>query len=315
MYKLLKNIISFFWYRKSLISFFMFCFSVFFIFMFPWSEIVEKIVRKSQKKMDVQIDFSDLDLNLFPPGITFKDISLDQKILPTDFSFDKLAISLAIEKWLALKPAFRVEIVKDQSFISATISKKKKSLEGQSIDYWSISSHSPKLDLSLLKYFVSDLKLEGQVSFEFQFQGSLDDFGASTGSLILQGSQIKNSRSQMNTSIGTIELPLIQWSSLNAKARLKESNVSIENITLGGATDDLYIQLRGDSSLRYAYRKIKLNSYDLQTQIEISKNFSLSLLDLFLSKTKTEGLNTNTYKARITGQGPGVPKVEKLDKF
>ena len=87
----------------------------------------------------------------------------------------------------------------------------------------------------------------------------------------------------------------------------------IDNLQLGAPSDSLYVQLRGHIEFSLA-RRLRINSYDLQTQIDANRNFRLELLDLMLSNTKTETLKGYRYKARIQGDKDSS-NIEKLSVF
>ena len=312
---MLRTAISILWKNKKQIwVFWLFC-SLFFILMFPWSEAIEKVVRNSQKKSPVPFEFSDMKLKLFPPSVVFHDFSIDQKVLDIDLRFDRLSFSLAMKQWIALKPAFRVQLVKGVSSLKLTFSKRKKTIEGEEIEHWDVQANSPRLNLSVLTDFFPDIEMGGVISFYFTFKGSSQDLENSSAFFSLEGSKIDILKANINSNLGLIKLPNLKWSQLDISARLKESNASIESFILGSATDRLYVQMKGGASLASAYGRVRLNSYDIQTNIKADKRLELSLLDLFLLKAKQENLNSNIYKARIRGRGFSAPRIEKLEQF
>ncbi len=311
MYELLKKI----WKYKKV--FFLFCMLTSFLFMvrFPWSDVIEKIVRQSQKQLSLNLEFKKLKLKILPPGIAFYKISLNNSVLKVPIELDTFIFSMAISKWLALKKAWTIEGLKDKSYFTFTFWEEKRVLEDLESSYLFLEGNSPLLDFSLLKALLPRIKMEGQASFTMQYEGDIKNLEDAKGVLELRASQIRWLQSQIETNMGPLELPKIKWSRAEAIIRLKEGDIVVESLVLGSDSDELYLQLRGNGELVYAYNQFRLGSYDFQVKIEASKTLPLSLIDLMLSGTKEELFGKYVYKARITGQGYRAPSIEKLSKF
>ena len=311
MYKVLKKL----WKYKKIFFLFWILTSFLFIIRFPWSDTLEKIVRESQKQLDVDLEFEKLKFKILPPGISFYKMSLKNPSLKEPITLDTFVFSMAISKWLALKKAWTVEGVKDKSSFVFTFWKENRLVEDVESSYLFLEGGSPLLDFSLLKSLLPRIKIEGQASFKMQYEGDIKNLEKAKGVLEIKASQILWLKSQIETNMGPIELPKLDWSRAEATIRLKEGNIIVESLVLGSYSDELYLQLRGNGELIYAYNQFQLGSYDFQVKIAISKALPLSLIDLLLSGAKEELFDKYVYQARITGQGFRAPNIEKLTSF
>ena len=79
--------------------------------------------------------------------------------------------------------------------------------------------------------------------------------------------------------------------------------------------DPLRIKMKASGSLFASYGTVRLNSYDIQLQIDTRKDFQMSLLDLMFAAHKEDKGGFFRYMVRLTGQGKQVPHIEKLAEF
>lgn len=319
MFKGLKKIIGLFVIHKRKVFLFWSLCSIFFILIFPWSQMTEKLVKNAQKDMPFKVQFSNLKLKWIPPSVELQDFALDKKILNNDFELDHLSVSIVFTDWLALKPTWKIQMKEGDSSLVVTVLKqaiqKEDQPEEQPEDQWNIESNSSFISLSLLKSFFPDLNLLGQISYDLKFKGSISDVANSAGVLNVKGSNVQSFATQLKTNLGNLSLPFIKWSDVKISLQLKESGIIID-MSLGSQSDKLYIRLRGNVGLKIGYgNSVGIDNYDLQTQIEVSPDEPISLLDLFLSKVKTTTKDAIIYKARIRGNSYGIPKVEPLQEF
>ncbi len=315
MYKLLKQLLSTFWKYKKVFFLFLMLTSFLFILRFPWSETLEKIVRQSQKQLSIDLKFKKLKLKVLPPGVAFYKVSLNNSVLKEPITLDTFVFSMAITKWLALKKAWSIEGVKDKSSIAFTFWQEKRLFKDLKTSYVFLEGSSPLLDFSLIRDFLPNIKMEGQSSFKMRYEGSVENLEEAKGVLKLKASQIRWLQSQIETNMGFLELPKLSWSKAEAVLRLKEGNIVVESLVLGSDSDELYLQLRGNGELVYAYNQFRLGSYDFQMKIEVSKKLRLSLIELLLSGVKEESPDKYLYKVRITGQGHKPPHIKRLSEF
>lgn len=299
-------------YKGKIFLFFALCL-VFFIFMFPWSQWAEKKIKMIQENTAFPFQFLNLKLRWLPPQIELQNLSLKQNKASKPFEVDSVRLSIVLKKWLAFQPTWKVQIKKDSSVVVVTISKKSITQEDNRFNSWDVHSYSSFLSLVFLKSFFSNLDLQGHISYKMNFKGSMEDLQNSQGFLDLKSSNIQLLGTQLKTNLGGLNLPSMKWSYLKASVILEESSLTIKSLTLGSKLDHLYIRLRGNLSLKTAYEGFpKMETYDLQSQIEVSQKQAIPLLDLFLSKTKKIEGDRIIYKARIKGSSYGVPTVEPL---
>ena len=311
MYDLLKKLWKF---RKSFFLFVTFTFLLF-VLRFPLTETLENVFRESQKQMSMDIEFDKMKLKFLPPGVAFHEISFNHDKLKESFILDRFLFSMALGKWLALKKAWTVKGFKDSSSFLFTFWKQKRKVEDLEHDYLYIEGGSSFLDFSFLEDLSPSVKMKGKASFDFKYEGDIENLPEAKGILNFKASQIHWLQSQIETNIGPLDLPQLKWSQAKAIIRLKEGNIVLESLVLGDSKDRLHLKMRGNGEILYLYNQFRLGAYDFQIQLEVDKSLYLSLVDLMLSGTKKELPTKYLYQARITGQGSGPPNIELLPEF
>lgn len=315
MYDLIQKVLSSMWKNKKII--FLFLLFTFFIFIlrFPWNQSVEKIVRLSQKNLPTNFQFEEVNLDLFPPGISFHNFSVNHKMFNQPFSLDRLSVSLALGHWLFFNKGFKFKGRKERSILTVVFSTKDKKRDGETFSHISLESFSSFLDLQILAPLFESLRLKGFLIFNAEFKGSLADLEYAKGKLFVKGNQVEILSSQIQTKMGDIKLPHLKWSQAKAQFKLKDGQVLIESLVLGSDRNDLHVRLKGQIELFYSYNQIRFNAYDFQTRIELAPGVDFKFIDLMLAKTKEIQNNRSIYKARISGQGNKPPNIETLKDF
>jgi len=311
MYRYIKKFLQ---YKKQFILFLIFV-SVFFMIRFPWSETIEQIIRQSQQELSLNMEFQKFELKFLPPKMVFYEMSFTHNSLTEPWIFDTVEVSLVWSQWLALKKAWAIKAVKESSVFDFSFWQTSKKLDSTKIPYLFLNGKAFDVDLSFFEILSPRIKMDGDLSLKWQYEGSSKHFKQAKARLELKASQIKWLKSQIETNMGPLDLPSLKWSQAQATILLKNGDLLIESLVFGNKNDDLYLQLRGNGELLYNYGRWQLGSYDVQVKIEVSKNLSLSLLDLMLSGSREEENLKYIYTARITGQGPKPPNIEKLSEF
>ena len=69
--------------------------------------------------------------------------------------------------------------------------------------------------------------------------------------------------------------------------------------------------MRGTTSLSLSYGKLRLNSYNIQLQMDVNKDFKMSLLNLMFVGYKEDKGDFDRYQLRLLGRGNQLPYDRK----
>ena len=313
MFSTIKKSFSFLLrYKKSIL--YVFCLIVvFWGVRFPWNDFLTVLVRENSSSLGRQIDFEDLKIKIFPPGVQFDKVSLiynNKKI-----EWDSLSVYMDWIKWLAFKKAFKFELQKDESRILVRFYKKTlEPTEDSGIkDLYFVSAGSHRFQLDTLGSFFYNNPLSGDLSFQSSFSGSIEDMKNIKADLKLNGEGIALSQYQWNSALGPVRFPSTQWKTVEADIELKDGELFFNKIELGG--DETLIQARGSGAFRWSYGKFRLDSYNIELQMDISKEFQFGFLDIMFGAYKEDKDRFYRYRLRLIGEGNQVPSIEKLESF
>ena len=321
MLKLLKAFFSFLNKNKKTVFLIFSLICVIFAVRFPWNDLLEKKFRDFQKKSSqaYQLEFDNLQIKFFPPGLEFKNLSFFYK--NQTVSLNSLIVSLDLAKWLAFKKGWKFKLFKEDSHLLVsfykTEKKKKQEPENSSpIEVYFVKGSSPFLNLKVLNDLLPNTQFSGHIRTRFSYSGSRQQVEKIKAFLKANGENINLSKLELKTPLGPLNLPPIEWSSVKADIEVKESEVVFNGLRLGEAKDDFNVQMKGSGALAFSYRgQPRLNSYNLELQIDLDKDFSLRILDLMFSPYKEDKGGFYRYSVRLIGQGSQVPKIEKLESF
>ena len=321
MFRLLKGFFSILNRNKKKL-FLVFSLSCFiFVLRFPWNDLLEKTFRDFQKQSarSLQVDFEELKLKLFPPGVEFKELEFLYRDQP--ISLSSAVISIDVAKWLAFKQGWKFKLFKEDSYLSFNFyksEKKQKEEEEDSvpIENYFIKGSAPFCSLKALNSFIPNTQFSGDMKARFSYSGSPKELEAIKAFLRIEGENISLSQLELQTPLGPLNLPPIEWKSAQVDFEVKESEVIFKKLQLGEPTDDLYIKMKGSGALAFSYRgQPRLNSYNLELQIDLDKDFPLRILDLMFSAYKEDKGEFYRYSVQLIGQGNQVPNMEKLESF
>lgn len=319
MFRLLKKLFGFLWKQKKLLILIFILTALIFSLRFPWNHLLEKVVKKAQKNLppSFQTEFDRIQFGFFPPGLEFKDLSLNYK--RKFIQLDSLRVSLVLSHWLAFKKAWSLKAEKDSSSLSVIFWKKEKTLEDEvseiPVVIYFVKGNSPFLELKALSGLFPNVKMSGAVQAHFNYEGDLNKIQEAEASFNLKGENIQLSKMELKTPMGPLSFPSVKWKEVEVVSQLKEEEVVLKTFRWGSPSDDLIIQIRGSGSIGFIYGRVRLNSYNIQLQIDVDKNFQIPILDLMFADHKEDKGGGYRYRLRMTGQGNQVPNMEKLDKF
>ena len=318
MFRLLKKLLSFIWKQRKLFILFFALTFLFFFLRFPWSHLLEKTVKDFQKEFpsSFQTDFDRIQLKFFPPGVEFDNLFFNYK--GRGLFLKSFRISTALSQWLAFKRAWRIEVVQENLSLSVVFWKKEKTLgeepsESPIVIYF-IKGYSPFLDLKVLNDLFPNMKMSGRIQTRFDYEGHLERIQEATAFFNLEGENIHLSKTEISTPLGPLGFPPIRWGKVEVVSHLKEGEVVFKIFRLGSPSDDFIIQMKGSGSVFFSYGTIRLNSYNIQLQIDVNKDFKMNILDLIFAGYKEDKGGFYRYSLRMTGQGNQVPHMEKLSE-
>ena len=319
MFRLLKKILSFIWKQRKLLILFVALTVLFFFLRFPWNHLLEKTVKDFQKEFpsSFQTDFDSLRIKLFPPGVEFDNLFLNYK--GRGLLLKSFRISMALSQWLAFKRAWRIEALQDNSSLSVVFWKKEKTfregaLETPIVIYF-VKGYSPFLELKALNDLFPNMKMSGRLQTRFDYEGHLERGQEATAFFSLKGENVHLSKTEISTPLGPLSFPPIRWKKTEFVSHLKDGEVVFKTFRLGSPSDEFIIQMKGSVSVFFSYGTIRLNSYDIQLQIDVDKTFKMNILDLIFAGYKEDKGGFYRYILRITGEGNQVPHMEKLSEF
>ena len=321
MLRLLKNFVSVINKNKKALFFIFSLICVLFILRFPWNDLLEKTLRDFQKKSPkaLQMEFDNLKMKVFPPGLEFKGLSFFYKGKPVSLS--ALVVSMDLVKWLAFKKAWKFKFFKEDShvFISFYKEEKKKKEESEDsppIELYFVKGSSSFFNLKALDDLLSDAQLSGNIKTQFSYMGSFQQVEGIRAFMKANGKGISLSQLELQTPLGPLSLPPIEWSSVSVDVEVKESEIIFKSLRLGSDKDDFNIQMKGSGALSFTYSgQVRLISYNLELKIDLDKEFPLRILDLTFAPYKEDKGSFYRYSLRLIGQGSQVPHMEKLENF
>ena len=287
------------------------------MFRFPLNEWLRKSLRDLQKKSPIakEIIFDDLKIKWFPPGVFFKNISFVYKNKRVEL--DSAFISISLKHWIAFKKAFNLKFKQGESSFFVNFQRQfildEKSLEDKKQEIYSIKGFSSHINLEDLTFLYPNML--GVLKTQFFYKGSVQYPENIKGEINLNGKNIVLSELQLNTLLGPLSLPSIEWTQLELKIQMKEGELIFEKVNLGEAGDQLKVKMRGSGAFGYSRGSFRLNSYNIELEIDIDKTMEFGFLDLMFANYKESKSNFYRYSIRLTGQGSQVPKIEKLEKF
>ena len=319
MFKLLKILLTLIWKQRNFLFLTFILVLLLFALRFPWNNWLEKTVRNFQKKSptSLQTDFDKLQLKLFPPGVEFKNMTLNYK--GKTLLVHSFGIFIDFRHWLALKKSWKIQAVHEDSFLSVVFWKKEKNLKNDdpagSVVIYFVQGSVPSLNLKILDNLFPNSEISGQTQIHFDYEGHPERIQEVSASLILKGKDIYLSKIELKTPLGPLSLPPIRWTESSGVFALKEGELVFKNILLGAPSDDLIVRMKGSSSVFFSYGRLRLNSYDIQLQIDLDKDFQMNLLDLMFAGYKEDRGSFYRYSLRMTGRGNQIPNMEKLLEF
>ena len=306
--KLLKK-----YFQQFLIVIF---FVIFFVILrFPWSYLINKVVNKATQPIPFHISFENSDLNFLPLSLKIENIKIDSPKLVQPIHLDAAYFAPSFLKWLSFRQGWKISFVKDDLTLSIILSSFSVKKNERSRPYISVKIQAPILNMSVLESLSSDLNISGNLDVNIKAEGPRSDITEGKSSILISGQRFKLLESSLNSTLGPVRFPNIDWKSLSLKMFISKNKLEIQKLQLGEDDDAFFVQLRGNMDIKINRGRLRFGSYDFQLMAETAKSFKFPLFDLMLDSTKTETIKGYRYLARIVGQGSRSPNIEKLSDF
>ena len=280
---------------------------------------MERLVGEMERRSPppLRTSFDTVQPVFLPPGIKFEGLSLFYK--HRGLKLDSLELKPALGQWLAFKKAWRLKILHEGSLVRLEFRTEQKipppDGSTRALPFWFVKGLSPVFQLGLLGQIFPSVEVAGLINSRWNFEGSPADIQTAEGILRLKGRDIKLSQTQIPTPFGPLNLPSVQWKRGELEIKLKEGELVFRNLILGAPSDDFLLQMKGSAALVSSYGRLRLDSYDAQLQMDIVKDFKISLLDLMFAGFKQDKGAFYRYGVRLTGRGDQVPDMEKFPGF
>lgn len=310
-------LIDLFKYHKTKLFMFVVFFVMIFVWIFPFSDLSDFVTDQvaSQTQGQVFVQFGNLDFGILPTfSIQGEDVLIDSSQFPT-LHVDEVRFWPSLMSLLSSAqdptqiPNFSVRtkgLFKGD--LSASVSSGKGS--NKDIPMKLIQVEGKKLDLAEISPIASlPLKLQGRASLEGiinidpQFQVQPE------GDIALTGEKVRIPPGNVPTQMGPLFLPGFSWSSINAKSRLSNGVIYVEQATLGQPGDALYLRLKGQLGAPIQPRGFMVRNFDLKMDLQINPQLAkelgpfLSFIDRF---KRSSGANSR-YVFRAVSNSPGSP--------
>ena len=300
--------------KKWIWTFLLFLF-VFFALRLPYTEIVDKAARKALDPLPANIQFKKTALHILPPALSFRQVSVSHRSLAAPFETDQIRVSPAWLKWMTFSKGLKVHFLKEGTRFSLVLSLKKITKKKIKKSQIQIKGESFRLHPTFLQSLLPSMQMKGNIQIEFEIEGFADRPLNGKGFAQIRGRDIKLNQILLNTGLGPLHLPDIQWKEARVILRLSKERVTLEKFLLGRDTDPFSLQMKGSLELGWSRGRLRPGKYDLRLSAQTDRNFKLSLMDLLLINTKTPTDGGWRYLARITGSGTKPPDIEQISEF
>ncbi len=309
--KAIQNVLRF--HKKKIGLFFVF-FIIFLVYLFPYNDLGDLVTSKVSQYTHngVYLQFSDLNPSLFPSlGFEFKNVSIDTPILQS-IKADSLTVRPAILSLLTLKPGLSMSadgLFKGKAHLSGAIP----GLSPEASMKPKISGDVSNMDLAdVTKAFKLPMDLSGKFSMETDsIAMDLNNWQQLTGDISANIKDAKIGAMNINTPLGPLPLPSMNFSIIDLKADAKDGTVKVQKLALGKTGDEL----SGTAKGQFEYRnEMMLGTYDFSIEIEVLASFETkmgvlwSTLEGFIESFKRSSPpGKKTFAFRISGQGVIAP--------
>ena len=305
---------------------------VFILLRFPYEEAVLYLISqlKEETRASIHLKYDSFYINPIGPSFVFN----NPKILITKnqntFTAQRLIIRPSYTSLLQLQPGVALVLKWPGSIMNATIRKKqiKKNKPG-----WFIKLTAHNFNPALLDSIVPTLsKTKGKINMDMELLLDPVFETQPEGFWNINGNNIHNQALSYTFpgAIGTVSLPSFKWSKVSSRGQIKEGEIVISDISIGGQKDAFQIKSRGvisidfiKSNLSGKIKKPLIKSYSMGLDILTSEDLKpkLYFLNLVFSSIESKTPQGWRYLGYVKGNtanffnlspAPQLPTLEEI---
>lgn len=290
----------------------------FFALLFPVSDLTDLLTAKVMDGTNNQLLVQADKLNIgFFPGLSVggDDISVDYGTLPT---IEAKSMSFSPSVFSILSLAFGSPITSLHGTVEATgllggnlsVTYKPDGTADDGAKKSKIIIDADSIQLGeALKFTSSPLEMQGKASIksDVDFFPGMD--GQPEGEFQLQSKGIKLLAGTVPTDFGPFPIPGINWSQVHVKLRAGNSNLYMDDISLGTPKDPVSARAKGQMNLKIDKNGPILGAYEIKVELSVSSAAEKDLdTDLALLKGfRQSSPGGGKYVFRVTSNGGAAP--------
>ena len=285
-------------------------------FLFPYNDAVQKILYKiSQNNLPVKITYESHNVGFIPLRLSFQNVKMFFSQLSQPINIEKLIIKPYYWSFLSFKPGIKLQIHSKESQLNFFLNKAySKNLKSQPIHIRVQSQHLALKNMNIVSSFFN--QSQGIMELFIDLKLDLNFTEGPEGVIQFRIHDVEFQPYSFSPQyVGTITTPLLQWKTIDGKFQFKQGDLFLESLNTGPVTAPLSLQAQGVIRMHWSPLSQKLKSYDTQLKMIMSEKIKnkFFFVDLFLANVEKE-LDNNRYQynARISGQHPKPPKIQKL---
>jgi type II secretion system protein N len=290
-------------------------FFFFLLVLFPFDDVSDLVTAQVAKltQNQVYLQFSNPGLSLFPQlGLKLENVRVETQFAPP-LKAEKLSVAPSIASLLAFKPGLSI-YAEDLLGGDVSLTSRRSKMKESQAPAESFSLSAKNLDLlQVAKLARLPVQLKGEI--ELGSDGEIDITWKEQPSITmtLQGKKIQVPPDTIPTAMGPLNLPDLNFSSIEIEGELKGGKLLIKKGTLGSPSDDLYGTVKGSIDLSISNSggrpALMPGGYDLQLNINVKEALEKKVA-LFLiicdSVKKKNGPYIN-YPCGLSSPNIGLP--------
>lgn len=293
----LDFILNIFRYHKSKIALFLGLTAVFAVIKFPYGDLTSWLTGQVSQLTQGQVYLTsrDLGLSLLPhPGVKLEGVYVETTQTPPI-----MAEALTIRP---LVLGFPAAVVQAQGMAGGDVGLKfKTQAAGSPEEASDIELRVTDISLAeLAKLFTAATTPRGSAQAFLDLVVPRNAPHTMSGSVDLEVSKLAMPTFSATTTMGPVEVPALQLSSVVAEAQIDSGIVQLERLTLGAPGDSLSGQVAGTVTLGARGGQFTLSALDLNLDLTFSQDFlAQPSVDLFIGLIDMNG--AERYKQRVSG--------------
>ncbi len=291
-------------------------FLLFLIILFPYNDAVQKILyRISQSNLPVQILYNSHHFGFFPLQLSFQGVRMFAPQLSQPIRIEKLVIKPYYWSLLSLRTGIKLQLHTKNSQLNFLLNKTYTKDKGTKPIHIRVQSQNLTLEtLNIISPFFN--QSQGVMEIFADLTLDLNSTKSPEGFIQVRARNVELQPYSFSAKyIGTITTPFLQWKTIDGKFQFKKGDFFIDSLNMGPHTAPLSLQANGVVRLHWSPLSRRLKSYDTELKMIMNEKIKnqFFFVELFLvSVEKKLDNHRYQYNARISGQYPKPPKIQKL---